>query len=310
MHTLLGSGGPVARALLPQLQASGHALRLVSRNPQPYREAETVAADLTDPEATDRAVRGSRVCYLTVGLPYRAAVWERDWPRVMENVIAACARHGARLVFFDNVYMYDPERMGRMTETTPVRPSSRKGRVRARIAEALLKAMERGEVEALIARSADFFGYGKPWSGVLNFLAFEPLSRGKKAIWFASAEQPHNFTYLPDAARALAHLGASDEAYGEVWHLPSGEARTGRAWVEAVARALGVEPRLQLITRPMARLAGLFNPLVRESVEMIYQYDRPYVFDSSKIAERFGLEPTPAGAALAEVARQDYGVGG
>ncbi|HHO57944.1 MAG TPA: NAD-dependent epimerase, partial [Oceanithermus profundus] len=77
MHTLLGSGGPVARALLPQLQASGHALRLASRNPQPYAEAETVAADLTDPEATDRAVRGSRVCYLTVGLPYRAAVWER-----------------------------------------------------------------------------------------------------------------------------------------------------------------------------------------------------------------------------------------
>ncbi len=307
MHTILGSGGPVAQALVPELLKRDYAVRLVSRHPEPVAASATLAADLTDPEATDRAVQGSNVCYLTVGLPYRAAAWERDWPRIMENVIAACRRHGARLVFFDNMYMYDPERLGQMTETTPVRPASRKGRVRARVAQTLLDAMERGELEALIARSADFFGPEHPATGVLNFLVFEPLSRGKKAIWFASADQPHNFTYLPDAARALAVLGASDDAYGEIWHLPSGEARTGGAWVEAVSRLLDVEPRLQLITPVMARLAGLFNPLARESVEMLYQYDRPYVFDSTKIAERFGLEPTPTGAALAEVAQRDYG---
>lgn len=310
METILGAGGPVGRALAAELEKQGRPLRLVRRNPGAERPGvEVRTADLTDPEATERAVAGSTVCYLTVGLPYRAAVWARDWPRVMENVIRACGRHEARLVFFDNVYMYDPDHLSRMTEATPVRPVSRKGRVRARVARMVQEAMQRGEVEALIARSADFFGYGKPWSGVLNFLAFEPLSRGRKAIWFASADRPHNFTYLPDAARALALLGASDAAYGEVWHLPSGETRTGRAWVEGVAAALGVQPGLQVITPAMARLAGLFQPLVREAVEMLYQYDRPYVFDSAKIAARFGLEPTPADAALAEVARSDYGVG-
>ena len=311
METILGAGGPVARALAQELERQGRPLRLVRRNPGAKRPGvEVHAADLTDAEATERAVRGSTVCYLTVGLPYRAAVWARDWPRVMENAIAACRRNDARLVFFDNVYMYDPDHLGRMTEATPVRPVSRKGRVRARVVRMLHDAVERGEVEALVARSADFFGYGKPWSGVLNFLAFEPLSRGKKAIWFASADRPHNFTYLPDAARAMALLAQRDEAYGEVWHLPSGEARSGREWVEGAAAALGREPRLQLITPAMARLAGLFQPLVRETVEMLYQYDRPYVFDSAKIAARFGLEPTPTDAALAEVARRDYGAGG
>ncbi len=307
MHTILGAGGPVARALVTELKQRGAGLRLVRRTPaKPAPGAETVAADLTDREATLRAVEGSAVCYLVVGLPYRARVWRRDWPRVMENVIAACARHRARLVFFDNVYMYDPDRLGGMTEATPVRPVSRKGRVRARVAARLQAAIEGGEVEALIARSADFFSYGRPWSGVLNRLAFEPLARGRPALWLGAPDRPHNFTYLPDAARALVALAVSDRAYGATWHLPTGEARTGRAWIEAVAAALGVPPRFRRVSRTMARFAGLLNPLVRESVEMLYQYERPYVFDSRKIAERFGLRPTPVEWALAEVARRDY----
>ena len=298
----------MARSLARELEERGLPVRLVGRTPTPLKAgAEVVVADLTDPESTEHAVAKSEVCYLTAGLPYRAKTWERNWPQIMGNVIAACAKHNARLVFFDNVYMYDPSYLGHMTEETPIRPISRKGRVRAEIAYQLIEATKRGVVEALIARSADFYGFGRPATGILNFLAFEPLASGKSAMWIADVNYPHSFTYLSDIGKSLAVLGNSDEAYGEVWHLPTSTGLTGREWVNQIADFLGAEPRVKVISPFMARFAGLFSPLVREMVEMFYQYDRPYFFDSSKIKAAYNLMPTPPDIALHEVCCRDYG---
>src|SRR5208282_5032879 len=115
------------------LAARNQPFRVVGRNPLPIPGAETVAADLADKDRAIRAVTGSSVVHLLVGLKYDHKLWREMWPRVMSNTIEACKRAGAKLVFFDNVYMYGKVH-GPMTEETPFNPCSKKGEIRAKTA--------------------------------------------------------------------------------------------------------------------------------------------------------------------------------
>ncbi len=305
---LLGAGGSIAAVLAPILVARGHRVRLVSRGGHALSGAESISADLLDARAVANAIGDDSAVFLLAGLRYQAAVWEEQWPRIMRHVIDGCAARGARLVFFDNVYMYGPVD-GPMTEAAPTRPASRKGRVRARIADDLLTAAAAGRLKACIARAADFYGpHGA--NSVPHALVFTPLSRGQRAKWLVNAGVPHSFTFVPDCGPALAALAGADDAWGQVWHLPTAApALTGREFVALAARAFEVAPRLMVLPRLMLRLAGLFDTTVRESVEMLYQSDRPYVFDSTKFEQRFGIRPTPYEAGIAETART-YRTGG
>lgn len=307
MQTILGSGGAIGIELAKALKGYTSEIRLVSRTPQRINPGdELVSADLTDADDALRAIEGSEVAYLTVGLPYDTGVWERAWPVLMENTIEGCRRHGARLVFFDNIYMYDPEHLDPITEDTPVNPGSRKGEVRASIARMLMDAVERGELRALIARSADFYGPSVGTSA-LKETVFATLAEGKKANWLGSADCVHSFTYTPDAGRATALLGNTDDAYGQVWHLPTPSERwTGKDWVEAVAREMRVAPKYRSVPRFMVRLMGLFMPLMKEMVEMMYQYERDYFFDSDKFEKRFDFEPTPYPEGIRKIVEHDY----
>ena len=303
-HTILGAGGAISNVLCRELIASGASVRLVSRSGRGVAGAESVHADLLDPVSVQHAVDEGSTVYLLAGLAYRTAIWQAQWPRIMRNTIDAVASRGARLIFFDNVYMYGRVD-GVMTEETPIQPASRKGEVRARIASDLLDAARGGRIKASIARSADFYGSDAKTS-VPNLLVFQPLSQGKKAQWLVNADVPHSFTYIPDAARALPLMAAANDSWGEVWHLPTAAPPwTGREIVAAAARALNVEPRMMVLRPWMLRLAGIFNGNIRESVEMLYQSALPYRFDSSKFERRFGVQPTPYATGIMETA-QNY----
>ncbi len=278
-------------------------IRLVSRHPRPVNQNdETFPADLTDKEQTLRAVDGASVAYLTAGLPYDLKVWEETWPLIMRNVIEACARKNVKLVFFDNVYLYGRVK-GWMTEDTPANPSSRKGEVRARIAEMLMSETRKGNLKALIARAADFYGPQTPLSFV-NVMVFENLRKGKPAQWMLSDQARHSLTYTPDAGKATAVLGNSEDAFNQVWHLPTDQnALTGREIIEIAAREFGVEPRHATLKKWMLRSVGLFNGIVRESIEMLYQNDSDYLFDSRKISKAFGLLATSYQEGITETVR-------
>ncbi len=308
MQTILGAGGAIGKPLARELRPFASRIRLVSRHPEKVdQDNECFAADLTDFEQVCRAVEGSEVAYLTAGLAYDHKVWAATWPKIMENVIEACARAKARLVFFDNMYMYDPAHLNPMTEATPVAPGSRKGKVRAAIAKTLLEAHREARVEALIARSADFYGPGLHNVSMLVETVFKPLSQGKKANWLGRDDKKHSFTYVPDAARATALLGNTPSAFGQVWHLPTApNPYTGREWVEHIAAALNAQPAYRVAGKSMVRLLGLFMPIMRETVEMIYQYDRDYVFDSAKIGKHFNLTPTPYEEGIQQVVKTGF----
>ncbi len=294
MQTILGSGGAIGVELAKALTEYTNDIRLVSRHPKKVNKTdELMTGDVTNLADVRKAVEGSSVVYLTVGLAYDIKVWRETWPTIMRNVITACEEHNAKLVFFDNIYMYDPNYLNGMTEETPVNPSSKKGKVRAEIAQMILDEVKEGKLTALLARAADFYGPGDQKTSVLSETVIKPLTKGKKANWMGGVTFKHSYTYTPDAGRATALLGNTDDAYNQVWHLPTAaNPLTGKEWIEAIAKELGVKPKYQAAPKFMIRMIGLFIPIMREMVEMMYQYDRDYVFDSSKFENRFGIQAT------------------
>lgn len=293
MQVILGSGGAIGNDLAKELKKYTGEIRLASRNPKKINDDdELVICDLTKPNDVDKALEGCEIAYLTVGLQYRLKVWQEQWPLIMKNVIAACKKHKTKLVFFDNIYMYHPEKLCPMTEETEIFPVSKKGKVRAEIAQMVLDEFKSGKLEALIARSADFYGPAIK-NSALNEAIYNNLKSGKKANWFCSVNHLHNFTFTPDAAKATALLGNTNSAYNQVWHLPTVAPVTGKQWIEIIAKELRVEPKTQVAPKFIVQVLGLFNPIMKEFVEMLYQFDRDYNFDSSKFETTFEIKPTP-----------------
>ncbi|HYA87915.1 MAG TPA: NAD-dependent epimerase/dehydratase family protein [Nitrospirota bacterium] len=303
MQTILGAGGTIATELAKNLPQYTQQIRLVSRHPKRVNPSdEVMTADLFNAEQVLKAVQGSEVVYLTAGLQYDIKVWQSQWHVIMKNVIDACITHNAKLVFFDNVYPYGRVN-GWMTEETPMNPSSKKGEVRKKLDEMILAEIKSGKLKAIIARAADFYGPNTPYSFV-NVMVFENFKKGKKAQWFVNDTVKHSFTYTPDAGKATAILGNTESAYNQVWHLPTDRnALTGKEFIEKAAKEFGLTPRYMIFSRWMLQILGLFNGIIRESVEMLYQSDSDYLFDSSKFEKTFDFKPTPYSQGILDTAK-------
>jgi nucleoside-diphosphate-sugar epimerase len=247
---------------------------------------ELVAADVTDRDALRAAVKGSDIVYCTIGFAYSTKVWRATWPEFMRNLTEACLEFGARLVFFDNVYMYAPEAIPHMTEQSPIGPVSNKGKVRKEVTD-IIEAAGKAGMPWIIARSADFYGPGNRQS-VLVETVWKNMQAGKTAQWLGSADKLHNFTNTPDAAKATALLGNSADTWNRVWHLPTSKERmTGRDWVKLFADISGRKNKVMVAPVWLVSMMGLFVPIMKEIKEMLYQNTQDYLFISDAFMERF-----------------------
>lgn len=303
MQTILGANGIISAELAKALTRFTTKIRLVSRNPRKVNDTDEVfSADLTNQEQIMAAVAGSEVVYLTAGLQYNIKIWQEQWPLIMRNVIEACKKHNAKLVFFDNVYMYGKVN-GWMTEETPVNPCSKKGEVRAAIAKMLMDEVNQGNITALIARSADFYGPNTPLSFV-SVMIFDNLAKGKKAQWMLNDTVKHSLTYTPDAGKATALLGNTASAYNQVWHLPTDKhALNGKEIIALAAKEFGVPAKHMTLPKWLLQIVALFTPIVKESMEMLYQSETDYLFDSSKFDAAFEFHATTYAEGIAETAK-------
>jgi nucleoside-diphosphate-sugar epimerase len=293
MQTILGANGTIGSILAKELLTYTDKIRLVSRYPRKVNETdELFPADLSNPDVVDQAVAGSDVVYLVVGFDYKLEVWEEKWPRLVKATISACIKHNARLVFFDNVYMYDIKSIPHMTEDSPYNPPSKKGAVRKQIAQMIMDEVKAGRLMALIARSADFYGPANDKSMVIE-MVYKNFQKGKAANWPVDKYKKHSLTFTPDAAKATALLGNTDDAYNTTWHLPTDKnVLTGSEIIKLFSNEMKVPNKSFVIPVWMMKIIGIVMPLMKEMPEMMYQYDRDYFFDSSKFEKRFKFKTT------------------
>ncbi len=295
LHVVFGAGG-AGGALVRELAAQGKAVRAVTRSGRADVPAgvEVIAADAADPASTRAACAGVGVVYHAVNVPYPA--WPDLLPPVMDSLIAAAGAANATLVYVDNAYAYGPVDRP-MTEDMPLSATTKKGRLRARLANTLLAAHRAGTVRAVIGRGSDYFGPGVT-NSVAGDRVFPAILSGKKAMWAGSLDQPHTMTYVKDFARVLITLGSRPEAQGQVWHAPAAEPLTGRQFLTLASELAGQPPRPGTYSPLLIRLAGLFDPVLRELPELAYEFTAPFILDGSRYQAAFGGTPTPHRDAL------------
>lgn len=299
-HVILGTGA-IGRAIAEELVSRGESVRMVNRSGRMEEipaGVEVVASDLYDPAKVREVTRGAKVVYQSAQPEY--SKWPEKFPALQKSIIEGLTGSGAKLVLVENVYMYGDTNGKPMTEDTPYNAHTRKGRVRGEISKVAFEAHRNGKLRVTAARGGNFFG---PWGldSTMGGRAFYPLLNGKSAQLIGRTDLPHTHTYLKDFGRALVILGERDEADGQAWHVPNDQPQiTQSELVRLFAEEAGVGPKMSSMGKFMMSIGGLFIPEAKESVEMMYEFDKPFIIDSSKFEKTFGMKATPIHEAIRE----------
>lgn len=297
-HVVFGTG-QVGSALVAALAREGRAVRAVSQH-RPAAMAPDVAwraVDLTDPEAATDAAKGASVIYQCLNAPYTQ--WPKLFPPLQHGVMTAAERTGALLVTLENVYGYGPTDGTSMTEDHPLAATTVKGRTRAAMTRELLSASNAGRVRIAIGRASDFFGAGVTES-TLGERVFAKALAGKPVDFLGDPSLRHTYSYVPDIAAGLATLGTDERAIGQVWHLPGPETTTTRTVLNLLGAQIGQPVTIRSVPKVLLRALGLVSPMMKGLAEMSYQFEEPFVLDTSKYQSTFGPAGTPLDAALSD----------
>ena len=300
LQVILGTGA-IGRATAEELIRRGETVRMVNRSGS-MEEApvgvEVVASDLYDLTDVRKVTQGAAVVYQCAQPRYFE--WPEKFPSLQQAIIDGLTGSGAKLVIVENLYMYGETSGKAITEDMPYNAHTRKGSVRAQMSKAALAAHQEGKLRVTIGRGSDYFG---PWGTdtSMGALVFYPLLKGKAGQVGGSTKMPHTHTYISDFGKALVILGERTEADGQAWHVPNEMPEiTQGELVQMFAEEAGVEPKMQVVGKFMMALAGLFIPEARESVEMMYEFEQPFIVDSSKFEAAFGMQATPMREAIKE----------
>ncbi len=301
LHVVHGTG-PVGMSVMDALVYRGRRVRMVNRSggaSVPER-VEIVGGDATDKAFARKASEGASVVYFALNPPYDK--WPELFPGLQAGVLEGAAAAGAKLVAMENLYMYGPTAGRPLTEDLPHAPNTRKGTVRVMMSQELMEAHKSGKVQVAIGRASDFFG-PRVLTSAAGEQVFGRAVQGKSARVAGDPDQPHTYTYAPDIGRGLAILGEREEALGQAWHLPSPETLTTREFVGMILEEVGKPARLQAAPKILLRALGLFNPGMREMIEMLYEFEGPFVMDHSKFERAFGEHATPLKEAIGGTVR-------
>jgi nucleoside-diphosphate-sugar epimerase len=301
LHVVFGTG-PVGLAVMDELVSKGKRVRMVNRSGRAdvVEGVEIVGGDAADPTFAREVSVGASVVYFALNPPYDK--WPELFPPLQAGVLEGASSAGAKLVAVENLYMYGTTGGRPITEDLPYAPNTRKGTVRARMSEELIEAHKSGKVRVAVGRASDFFG-PRVLTSAAGEQVFGRAVAGKSAQVAGDPDQPHTYTYAPDIGRGLVVLGEREEALGRAWHLPSSETVTTRRFVETIFEEVGKPARVQVAPKILLRAMGLFNPPLRETIEMLYEFEEPFVVDHSAFERTFGMHATPLRDAIRETVR-------
>jgi nucleoside-diphosphate-sugar epimerase len=291
LHVVYGTGA-VGMAVMDELVQRGpRRVRMINRSGRARvpHGVEVVGGDATDEAFTREASEGASVVYFALNPPYDK--WPELFPRLQAGVLEGAANAGAKLIAMENLYMYGPTDGRPITEDLPYAATTRKGTVRASMSKELMEAHKSGRVRVAIGRASDFFG-PRALTSAAGEQVFGRAVDGKSAQVAGDPDQPHTYTYAPDIGKGLVILGEREEALGQAWHLPSPETVTTREFVEMIFEEVGKPARVQAAPKILLRALGLFNPPLRETIEMLYEFEEPFVLDDSRFKQEFGDHAT------------------
>ncbi len=291
---VLGAG-PVGRSLVDALVARGHRPTVVTRSGTVVDGADARRADLREPGAAREALGDATIAFTTAQPPYDR--WVEEFPALQASIVQAAEAHEVPLMVVENLYGYGVLD-GPLTEATPMRPTSRKGTVRAAMWRSLEEAAARGTLQMAVVRASDFFGPGVEGSA-FGSRFFGPLHAGKPAMTVGDVDALHSVTFVADLAETLVRVAEDDTTWGRAWHAPCAPAVSQRRLAELAAAAIGRQGRIRSAPKPLLRAMGVFVKPVREMVEMLYEFETDFVVDSSAFSEHFAVEATPLDEALA-----------
>jgi nucleoside-diphosphate-sugar epimerase len=295
LHVIIGTG-PLGLWTARTLLTLGRRVRLVNRSgqaPAAPAAVEVVRGDARDLASVTALTRGATAVYQCAQPAYHR--WVQEFPALQAAILGAARANGARLIVAENLYMYGDPQGRPLTEATPYAAHTRKGRVRQLMTETLFAADQAGEIQAASARGANFFG---PDDSLSTGMVFRPVLAGKPATLLGRLDQPHTYTYVADFGRTLALLGTSTTGLGRAWHVPSAPPVTQTELIDLVSAAAERPVRTRVAGKFLLSALGLFNPLIAESVEMLYEHTHPFVMDSSAFSRTFGVQPTPLAEAV------------
>ena len=286
--------GPLGLWVAQTLLDRGDQVTLVNRSGKIAESSlsapvDVVACDATDADAVYQTCQGADVAFHCAMPPYTA--WPEQFPPLTKGILGGVSRAGAKLIYGDNLYMYGDAGGAALTEDLPYAATTRKGKVRAEMAQMLLDAHQRGEVRVAIGRGSDFFG-PRVRNAIFGEMFFEAALAGKTANLLGDIDTPHTHTYIRDFAEALVTLSEREEALGQVWHVPNAPTITTRQMVDAFAQALGQPIKVRPAGKITISILGLFNPVIKEVREMMYEWDHPYIVDHRKFESAFGASTT------------------
>lgn len=300
LHVIIGTGA-LAKSVMQALHKRGKTVKMINRTGKRPAEipasVEVVGGDAYSVDFTRSVTQGADVVYQCAQPEYHR--WVAQFPQLQSAIVEGAAVNGAKLIVGENLYMYGDTHGQPMHENLPYAAHTRKGKLRAVMANQLLQAHRDGKVRVAMARGSDFFGPGV-FGSALGERTIIPLLQGKSAEATASLDQPHAFTYIRDFGEAMAILGERDEALGQAWHVPNASPCTQRQMLTLFFEEAGLEPIFSVMKKPMLMLGGLFIPPAREMIEMLYQFEKPFLVDSSKFIQAFGNIATPHETAVKE----------
>lgn len=289
LHVIVGAG-PVGTATARLLAERGERVRVVTRRGTgPANPAiERIAADAADAERLTTLTEGAAALYNCANPAYHR--WPLDWPPLAAALLTAAERTGAVLATVGNLYGYGPVDTP-MTEATPLAATGTKGRVRNRMWADALAAHQAGRARITEVRGSDYVGAE---GTSLAMMVLPRVLAGQRVFLPVDWDAPHTWTYIPDVARTLVAAATDERAWGRAWHVPSAPAVSMRDLAGRAAALVGAPaPRLIRMPYPVLWVAGLANPFARELRETAYQFDRPYVLDSTAATATLGVEATP-----------------
>ncbi|MEV4488874.1 NAD-dependent epimerase/dehydratase family protein [Micromonospora coxensis] len=296
LHVIVGAG-PVGTATARLLAGRGERVRVVTRRgtgPE-HPAVERVAADAADPGRLTALAEGATALYNCANPAYHR--WPTDWPPLAGSLLTAAERTGAVLATVGNLYGYGPVD-GPMTEHTRLASTGVKGQVRNRMWADALAAHRAGRARITEVRGSDYLGAD---GTSLAMMVLPRVLAGRRVFLPVDWDAPHTWTYIDDVARTLVTAAGDERAWGRAWHVPSAPAVSMRDLATRAATLVGAPaPKLTRMPYPVLWLGGLVDPMARELRETAYQFDRPFLMDSTAATSTLGVTPTPLDRAVGE----------